>query len=506
MECPCVARALLLSTILLAASAASAQTPPRIPIETAKMYFSEAQLLCQADHGQLWGVSLFGPIMFVDPQSRNIVASQADAQGRLKAEGGVFVGLLPTDQNIANTAVEWAGVYWTQMLWPLPSDVRQRDTLMLHELFHRIQNQLKIPKVKGGENAQLDTVDGRYYLQLEWRSLSRALQASTDEERRTAAADAVLFRTERYRLFPRADGQEQALELNEGLAEYTGVRVGNPAPEEQIKAALNDLSSHRDDSTFVRSFAYATGPGYGLLLDRYLPGWRDQLKPDQGFDVLLRNALHIALPANLQLAAESRTTQYDGTTLRAAERKRETRRQQIVAGYRAKFIDGPLLTLQFRNMHVQFDPLNLQPLGDAGTVYPNLRISDDWGILDAKNGALMKPDWSAVVVVAPSSSTGSSLVDLLIHPGIPEPPITTPIGCVRNDLAEQARFNPSTVYFLRRLPSGWGRRRSLKIARPFSLDDNSVSALAVPPPTWRALLLRNVEARKNWLRAHGVNS
>lgn len=60
-------------------------------------------------------------------------------------------------------------------------------------------------------------------------------------------------------------------------------------------------------------------------------------------------------------------------------------------------------------MHVQFDPRNLQPLGDAGTVYPNLRISDDWGILDAMNGALMKPDWSAVIVVAPSASTGSSL-------------------------------------------------------------------------------------------------
>jgi hypothetical protein len=61
-------------------------------------------------------------------------------------------------------------------------------------------------------------------------------------------------------------------------------------------------------------------------------------------------------------------------------------------------------------MHVQFDPRNLQPLGDAGTVYPNLRISDDWGILEAKNGALMKPDWSAVIVVSPSASTGSSLV------------------------------------------------------------------------------------------------
>jgi hypothetical protein len=347
--------------------------------------------------------------MFVEPQSRSIVASHADTKGLLKAEGGVFIGLLPTDQNFANTAVEWSGVLWTQMSWPLPSEVRQRETLIAHELFHRIQNQLNLPKAEGGANAQLDTVDGRYYLQLEWRALSSALQASTDEERRRAIADAVLFRAERYRLFPGADTQEQALELNEGLAEYTGVRVGNPTPEEQFKAALNDLSSHSDDSTFVRSFAYATGPGYGLLLDRYLPGWHDQLRAGQGFDAMLRKALKIALPVNLQLAAEGRATQYGGATLRTAETERETRRQHIVAGYRAKFIDGPVLVLTFRNMHVQFDPRNLQPLGDAGTVYPNLRISDDWGILDAKNGALMKSDWSAVIVVAPSASTGSIL-------------------------------------------------------------------------------------------------
>jgi hypothetical protein len=60
-------------------------------------------------------------------------------------------------------------------------------------------------------------------------------------------------------------------------------------------------------------------------------------------------------------------------------------------------------------MHVQFDPRNLQPLEDAGTVYPNLRICDDWGIQDAKNGALLKLDWNAVIVVAPSVSTDSSL-------------------------------------------------------------------------------------------------
>jgi hypothetical protein len=48
-----------------------------------------------------------------------------------------------------------------------------------------------------------------------------------------------------------------------------------------------------------------------------------------------------------------------------------------------------------------FTSRNLQPLGDAGTIYPNMRITDNWGILEVKNGALLKPDWRSVIVVAP---------------------------------------------------------------------------------------------------------
>jgi hypothetical protein len=54
-------------------------------------------------------------------------------------------------------------------------------------------------------------------------------------------------------------------------------------------------------------------------------------------------------------------------------------------------------------MKVQFDPRTLQPLDDLGTVYPTLRITDDWGVLEAEDGALLKPDWSAVVVVSPGA-------------------------------------------------------------------------------------------------------
>ena len=396
--------AFLATLVLLTGNAHAASA---IPLGTAKGYFAEAQAECEADHGQLWGVSLCGPMMFVDPQSRFIVANQADAKGILKAEGGVFIGTLPASQNISNTAVDWSGVHWTQVAWPLPEERRARNTLMAHELFHRIQDRLGLPQLMGGDNRQLDTLEGRYYLQLEWRALARALQASTSSDRKTAITDALIFRTERYKLFPGATIEEQALELNEGLAEYTGVKIGNPTPEEQVRFAISDLKAHASDSTFVRSFAYATGPAYGLLLDRSNPQWLAQIRQGSTFVSMLETSLHIALPANLDEAASVRAAEYDGQALKAVETAREARRQQVIATYKAKFVDGPVLKLTFQHMNVQFNPTNLQPLGEWGTVYPNMRITDDWGVLEATNGALMKADWRAVIVSAPAVATGS---------------------------------------------------------------------------------------------------
>jgi len=387
---------------------ARAQTPSPIPIDSATRAFAEAKSLCSADGGKLWGVSLCGPIMFVDAPSRSIVASEGDAKGVLTAKDGAFVGVLPPDQNVANTAVEWSGTRWTQMLWPIPSDERLRATLIAHELFHRIQSQLGFPNHSAGENAHLDELNGRYYMQLEWRALARALEAGSAAARERAARDALLFRAERYRMYPKAAAEEHALERNEGLAEYTGVRVGNPTAELQTKMALRDLSAHVGDATFVRSFAYATGPAYGLLLDRYAPGWHAQLHSGEGFDAMLRRALHVSPGRSAKLVA-ARAATYDGATLRTAEVDRDAKRQQMLALDRAKFVTGPVLTLKFRKMNVQFDPRNLQPLGDAGTVYPTIRVSDEWGVIEGKNGALMRPDWSALVVAAPSSTAGSSV-------------------------------------------------------------------------------------------------
>ena len=184
----------------------------------AHQYFSEMQANGEKDGGVLWGVKLNGPMLFVDPQTRSIIANMPDKEGLLSKQGGVYTGKLPTDKIIANTSIAWAGVKWTMVMWPLPKDKYNRGRLMAHESFHRVQEEIGLP-MRNPSNVHLNTGDGRLWMRLEWRALKKALISSGD--RRTAVEDALIFRSYRQSLFPNAAEDERLLEMNEGLSEYT---------------------------------------------------------------------------------------------------------------------------------------------------------------------------------------------------------------------------------------------------------------------------------------------
>jgi hypothetical protein len=373
-------------------------TGPGIPQAGAARVFEEAKAICGRDRGRLWSHSLCGPIMLVEPAGRTIAANQADLHGALRGAGAIFTGVLPASETLANSPARWSGVYWTEILRPLPEDEATRHVLIAHELFHRIQPDLDMPR-EDGDNAHLDTLEGRYLLQLEWRALARALQADGPQARRRAALDALAFRAERYRLFPAAADNERALELNEGVAEYTGVRLGLTDPKARTAYAVGDLTDRVGDPTFVRSFAYATGPAYGLLLDLYAPNWRGRLKSRPRLDALLQAALPAAADAPAP-SLEARAAAYDGASLRAAEVEREAKRQALLASLRARLVDGPVLHIPARKISYEFNPRALQPLDDLGTVYPHIRLTGAFGVLEADKGALLNKDHSEVTVSA----------------------------------------------------------------------------------------------------------
>jgi len=396
---------------VLFAVLAGVSTPPAAaavdPVR-ARAVFQEAARLCGRDGGRLWHHSLCGPILLVDWTDDTAVANQADPQGLLKPSGPLFAGTLPPDIIIANTPIEWAGKRWTELLWPLPDDVAHRHVTLSHELFHRAQIELGMVQRDGG-NLHLDTLEGRILLQMEWHALARALTAPDEDARRAAISDALLFRHERYRLFPDARAEERALELNEGVAEYTGVRVGLPTPQERTAYALRDLETFVQIPTFVRSFAYATGPAWGLLIDQADPAWRDRLATAMkganppGLDQMLQAALKLPEPAADGVGA--READYDDT-LRPRELARDQAKQAHLAELKGKLVDGPVLRLPLAGHHAsyQFNPTTLEALGSDGVVYPTMTLGAEWGVLSVQQGALLDKAMSVAAVAVAGAS------------------------------------------------------------------------------------------------------
>jgi len=384
-----------------------------VDVAQAKQYFDEARRICEKDAGKLWGKSLCAPMIFADPQTRGVVANQADAESRLKEQDGVFVGELPPEVNPANTAMSWAGTKWTMIIWPLPASPTARVRLMMHELFHHLQDDLGLPG-SNPTNAHLATLEGRIWLELEWRALQQALARPEQRppERKRAAEDALLFRLQRRSQFPNAAVEERELEMNEGLAEYTGYKLRGTVDAATTEAIINRLGSAADDGSFSRSFAYVSGPAYGMLLDLASASWRKGLNAKSDLGELLRQAYAISLPQDIMAAANTRAVEYDGTALRWSETRQAEERQAALDTYKKRLIDGPVLRFQvMEKFDFSFDPNQVTPLDENTTIYPTLRVTDVWGMLEVSDGALMKRDqgkFVGVAVEAPKDAVGKS--------------------------------------------------------------------------------------------------
>jgi hypothetical protein len=344
-----------------------------------KLGFEELRAMCARDGGRMWGVNVCGPTMVVDRQSRAVAANRPAP------------ATLPKEIGIANTAVDWDGVHWTMIAGPLPDDPFARKMLLVHESFHRIQKGIGFPSVEA-PNAHLDSVDGRYWLQLEWRALAKAMGGDRD-----AIGDALAFRARRRALFAGAANEERQLEMNEGLAEYTGAALAEPDISKRVPHLVTKLRDAETTPTFVRSFAYASGPAWGTLLEMKRPQWTRAVHASDDFGVLVGEAWHAGAASN----ADARAILYDGPKLMAAEQERDAHKKAMLSEFRARFIDDAHLTIPLRHMSFEFDPNASQPFEGSGTVYPTLTLRDDWGSIVVRHGgALIASDWMSVVVAA----------------------------------------------------------------------------------------------------------
>ncbi len=381
-----------LLVLLGAATAANGQVQPQL----AQRWFEEATKLCERDAGRLWSVSLCGPMVIFDPRTGTRATSQPEPEGPP-----------PRFPGFADGPVSWGGLRWFSfplyMLADTDADVRQQN--MLHGLFHRIQPELGIMEGNSdGFNEHLDTLEGRVWMQLEWRALRRAVESS-GSDRADAIADALAFRRERRRLFPGAADNERRDEIREGLASYTGVAAWANSPADAHRAAASALAGGESQPAFVGNFEAHSGPAYGVLLDDLAPGWRRQLRSTSDLGDLLASATSKPPTRDLAVAA----ARYDAATLRTAEEARDRAQQVRVAELRRRFLDGPVLTMPAVGSGTS-DTTGSVGIPGAGTVFfRNFTLSSRWGRLNANGGVLRSADGSTLSVPVTGPMEGTTL-------------------------------------------------------------------------------------------------
>ena len=358
--------------------------------QRAQEYFKEAQALCERDGGRMWGVSLCGPMVIADAATGTIATSQpAPAGDRPRALGFV------------NAPVQWGGTTWSAYVWDMiPKDDRgERGRLFMHELFHCVQGRLgwgTMPPVSGaGENSHLDSLDGRYWMRLEWRALARALGAS-GPARTSAIADALAFRAARHQHFAGAAAREHIVEINEGIATYTQYVTGSEGAQDAIRNAQAGLAAAESGTSFIRTFAYASGAGYGLLLDALTPGWHRKITAASDFGQLLSAAAGVTEVPDAAAAA----ARHGGAQVRAAEEQRDREQQAIIATLRRRYVDGPVLIVP-RGGSGTSNNMGATVIPGAGTVFRAMANKGVWGSFDAQSGALVSADEQTISLPAP---------------------------------------------------------------------------------------------------------
>jgi hypothetical protein len=362
--------------------------------QRAQEFFKEAQTICERDGGRLWGVSLCAPMVIGDARTQTFATSQPPPD----APRPKLIGLVDGPIGWGDTV--WAAITWdTISNWP----PRTRGEALIHESFHVAQQRLGLG-MGTLANEHLDSLEGRYWLRLEWRALARAL--SDSGERRTAAVrDALAFRQARHARYPDKAESERALDINEGLASYTQTVLAAPSPADAIARALELLTAADEGESFVRTFTYTSGPAYGLLLDAAAPGWPRKMRATDDSAVLLMRALGIQ-PADDVATAAAR---YGATELRAAEERRDRQRQARLAELRRRFVEGPVFVMPGGGGGTS-NSLGAEVIAGTGTVYFHAyRMSGAWGTLEAEKGVLEASDGRSRRLPAPVRVEGPTI-------------------------------------------------------------------------------------------------
>jgi hypothetical protein len=367
--------------------------------EKASSYFKQVEELCNRDNGKIWGTNLYGPMMFVDRTSRQIVANQPDKEGILKIKDGVYTGLFSKESIINNTTTEFGGTLFGIAPLPVEEDGYRITTRAIHCLFHRFQHLNGIyPAVYYSPN--MDDKEARIWIKLEWKALRKAITSSGDDQL-LAIRDALIFRETNHKSFPKYIDEGNHFETYEGLATFTFIRLSTSSEEEFYNRLFENLERIYSFQSYSQSYGVIHGALYATLL--YQKGFDfKKLRPDNlDLGNLVKDMYNIELPETCRDVAGSLAISYNINDIYTEEEKRLKDIKDGLNKQISIFNEKPVVYLELESPYFDFEPEDVHSLDTLGTLYTSIRISDNWGKLTVnKYGCLISDNYKNIRITA----------------------------------------------------------------------------------------------------------
>ncbi len=353
----------------------------------AREYFKKTEAACDSDNGSLWGKNLYGPVMFVDRTTRKIVANYPDKEGLLKEKEGIYTGLFPRENIINNTALQFGGTLFGLAPLPVEEDEFRIVTRAVHCLFHRYQDSTGFTS-SGYNTGHMDERNARVWLKLEWKALRKAID-SDGPDKQVAVRDALIFRGASDELYQTFTRDRIRFETYEGLSSFTHLKLTANSPGEYKTRLFENLDRVYNLTSYARTYGSIHGALYATLMDDKGFDFKTIRSEDTDMSDIVRILYEVTLPEVCRDVAGSLALNYDYETIKEEEARHEQVINERLTRTVSTFTDKPVVYFELISPYFDFEPEDIRPLGSHGTLYNQIRVSDNWGKLTVEKGGCL---------------------------------------------------------------------------------------------------------------------
>lgn len=365
--------------------------------------FSHYSQSC-AINKDIWGISLGIPILLLDTQN-SIGYSNIPVNARqVLNENKIYLTELDSNLKTNSPIQTWKDTTWIILHLPFKGNTKEAIAFIAHEAFHLVQESLGI---SGSSRSlpYLSSIEGRYLMHIELEELKQALKSHNFSERKNHVKNALSIRAYKYQLFSKAEKMEKQAELNEGLAEYTGLLYANYSEKELLEhydSSLHKLEKRNNEV----AYPYLSGSLYALLNDKVSNDWKE-LVPEKSLSEISRAVFAIDSLIGIRYIKDPfLNDRLDFTKFETAQKNNKI--QDSLKSYFAK----AKLYLDLPNASIVFKSNIVVSVKGLGTVYNNVIIENDWGklIVEKEGRALISTERNKIILNAESLEIKDNLI------------------------------------------------------------------------------------------------